>query len=316
MKKAVLVLALLLIGSLVLFGCGDNSNDASDNGETATETENNTEAGNNEDSDDSEENQDIDFSTMIEARGSDTMVNLGQRWAEEFMNEYSEASMSVTGGGSGTGIAAMINGTIDIALSSRAIREEEIDQAADNGVEVVEFVTGRDGIAIAVHPDNPVEELTMADLKAIFTGEKRNWSDFGGEDAEITLYSRESNSGTYVFFREFVLEDEDYASFANLMPSTQAIVEGVIQDEHGIGYIGLAYLDDDGIQGVSIAAEEGETAAFPSMENVIAGDYPVARPLFLYTDGQPEGVVELFMDFVMGEQGQQIVEDIGFVPVQ
>lgn len=310
MKKAILVLALILVGSLVLFGCGDDNGDTADNGT------NNEESGTNEESGNGEESSDIDFSKMIEARGSDTMVNLGQRWAEEFMDEYSEASMSVTGGGSGTGIAAMINGTIDIALSSRAIREEEIDQAAENDVEVVEHITGRDGIAIAVHPSNPVKELTMGDIKAIFTGEKTNWSDFGGNDAEITLYSRESNSGTYVFFREFVLEDEDYASFANLMPSTQAIVEGVIQDENGIGYIGLAYLDDDGIQGVSVAVEEGAEAFFPDMENIVAGDYPVARPLFLYTDGEPQGVVELFMDFVMGTQGQQIVEDIGFVPVQ
>ena len=310
MKKAILVLVLILVGSLVLFGCGDDNGEPSDNGT------NNEESDTNEESGDDEGSSDIDFSEMIEARGSDTMVNLGQRWAEEFMNEYSEASMSVTGGGSGTGIAAMINGTIDIALSSRAIKEEEIEQAADNDVEIVEHITGRDGIAIAVNPNNPVDELTMAEIKDIFTGEKTNWSDFGGEDAEITLYSRESNSGTYVFFREFVLEDEDYASFANLMPSTQAIVEGVIQDENGIGYIGLAYLDDDGIKGVSVAAEEGAEASFPSMENVIAGDYPVARPLFLYTDGEPEGVVKLFMDFVMSEQGQQIVEDIGFVPVQ
>ena len=310
MKKAVLVLVLILVGSLVLFGCGEDNEEVSDNGG------NNVASDSNEETGDSEENNDIDFSRMIEARGSDTMVNLGQRWAEEFMNEYSEASMSVTGGGSGTGIAAMINGTIDIALSSRAIREGEIEQAAENDVEVVEHITGRDGIAIAVNPNNPVDELTMADLKAIFTGEKTNWSDFGGNDAEITLYSRESNSGTYVFFREFVLEDEDYASFANLMPSTQAIVEGVIQDENGIGYIGLAYLDDDGIKGVAIAGEAGEEASFPSIENVIAGDYPVARPLFLYTDGEPEGVVGLFLDFVMSEQGQQIVEDIGFVPVQ
>ncbi len=310
MKKAILVFALILVGSLVLFGCGDDNGDTADNGT------NNEESGTNEESGNGEESSDIDFSKMIEARGSDTMVNLGQRWAEEFMDEYSEASMSVTGGGSGTGIAAMINGTIDIALSSRAIREEEIDQAAENDVEVVEHITGRDGIAIAVHPSNPVKELTMGDIKAIFTGEKTNWSDFGGNDAEITLYSRESNSGTYVFFREFVLEDEDYASFANLMPSTQAIVEGVIQDENGIGYIGLAYLDDDGIQGVSVAVEEGAEAFFPDMENIVAGDYPVARPLFLYTDGEPQGVVELFMDFVMGTQGQQIVEDIGFVPVQ
>ncbi len=304
MKKAVLVLALILIGSLVLFGCGE------DNGDTSNDN------GNNPSGEEAAGNNDIDFSKMIEARGSDTMVNLGQRWAEEFMNEYSEASMSVTGGGSGTGIAAMINGTIDIALSSRAMREEEQEQAADNGVDVVEFVTGRDALAIAIHPDNPLEKLTMDDVKAIFTGEKRNWSDFGGEDAEITLYSRESNSGTYVFFREFVLEDEDYASFANLMPSTQAIVEAVEQDVNGIGYVGLAYLTEGDVKPVAIAESEGAEAVLPSLENTVSGAYGVARPLYLYTDGEPEGIVDLFMDFVMSEQGQQIVEDIGFVPVQ
>lgn len=311
MKKIVLVIVLILMGLLVMAGCGGSD----DNGASNDQPQENEESSNDEGAE-NDETVDIDFSKMIEARGSDTMVNLGQRWAEEFMDEYPESMMSVTGGGSGTGIAAMINGTIDIALSSRAIREGEIEQAAENDVEVVEHITGRDGIAIAVHPDNPVDELTMAELKAIFTGEKRNWSDFGGEDAEITLYSRESNSGTYVFFREFVLEDEDYAAFANLMPSTQAIVEGVIQDVNGIGYIGLAYLDDEGIKGVSISSEEGAEASFPSIENVIAGDYPVARPLFLYTDGEPEGVVKLFMEFVMSEQGQEIVEMIGFVPVQ
>jgi len=310
-KKIVLILVLVLMGALVMAGCGDSEDNEASNGQPQ-ENEGNS----NDEGTENDVTADIDFSKMIEARGSDTMVNLGQRWAEEFMDEYPESMMSVTGGGSGTGIAAMINGTIDIALSSRAIREGEIEQAAENDVDVIEHITGRDGIAIAVNPDNPVDELTMEDVKAIFTGEKRNWSDFGGNDAEITLYSRESNSGTYVFFREFVLEDEDYASFANLMPSTQAIVEGVIQDVNGIGYIGLAYLDDEGIKGVSISSEEGAEASFPSIENVIAGDYPVARPLFLYTDGEPEGVVKLFMEFVMSEQGQEIVEMIGFVPVQ
>ena len=311
MKKIVLILVLVLMGALVMAGCGDSEDNEASNGQPQ-ENEGNS----NDEGTENDVTADIDFSKMIEARGSDTMVNLGQRWAEEFMDEYPESMMSVTGGGSGTGIAAMINGTIDIALSSRAIREGEIEQAAENDVDVIEHITGRDGIAIAVNPDNPVDELTMEDVKAIFTGEKRNWSDFGGNDAEITLYSRESNSGTYVFFREFVLEDEDYASFANLMPSTQAIVEGVIQDVNGIGYIGLAYLDDDGIKGVSIAAEENAETFFPSMDNVIAGNYPVARPLYLYTDGEPEGVIKLFMEFVMSEKGQEIVEMIGFVPAQ
>lgn len=298
MKKLALILVVLMIGSLALVGCGGSQDAGNGN------------VGSNDD------NNGIDFSRLVQARGSDTMVNLGQRWAEEFMDKYPEAQLAVTGGGSGTGIAAMINGTIDIALSSRAIRDGEIDNARDNGVEVVEHVTGRDGIAIAVHKDNPVNELTMADLKAIFTGEKTNWKDFGGDDARITLYSRESNSGTYQFFKEFTLEDEEYATHANLMPSTQAIVEGVKQDVNGIGYIGLAYLNDDGLQGVSVAADENSEAFYPSLETVVAGDYPVARPLFLYTNGQPEGVIELFMDFVMSGEGQHIVKDIGFIPVR
>ncbi|MDR5658839.1 PstS family phosphate ABC transporter substrate-binding protein [Serpentinicella sp. ANB-PHB4] len=301
MKKLVLFLVVALTASVMLIGCG-GENTPTDQGTEANGSETNTDSG-------------VDFSKLVQARGSDTMVNLGGRWAEEFMDEYPEAQMAVTGGGSGTGIAAMINGTIDIALSSRAIRDKEIDDASANGVEVVEFVTGRDGIAVVVNNDNPVAELTRADIKAIFTGEKTNWKDFGGNDAEITLYSRESNSGTYAFFKEFVLDDEEYATHSNLMPSTQAIVEGVQQDVNGIGYVGLAYLSDQ-VQGVSVSMDENSEAVYPSLETIQAGDYPVARPLFLYTDGQPTGVVELFMDFVMGTQGQHIVEDIGFIPVK
>ena len=206
MKKFALMLALLMTMGFAAVGCTTNEAPASAAPEASEESTGN----------------DIDFSKMIQIRGSDTMVNLGQRWAEEFMDKYEEAQLAVTGGGSGTGIAAMINGTIDIAMSSRAIKDQEIEDAKANGVEVVEFVTGRDGIAVVVSNENPVSELTMEDIKDIFTGAKTNWSEFGGNDAPITLYSRESNSGTYQFFKEFVLEDEEYATHSNLMPSTQA----------------------------------------------------------------------------------------------
>ena len=188
-----------------------------------------------------------------------------------------------------------------------------MDQAKANGFELQEFVTGRDGIAIVVSNDNPVENLTMEDLKAIFTGEKTNWKDFGGNDAEITLYSRESNSGTYAFFKEFVLNDEEYAAHSNLMPSTQAIVEGIKQDTNGIGYIGLAYLSGD-VKAVLVSKESGAEAFLPSLDTINSGDYPVARPLFVYTAGEPTGVIKLYMDFIMGAPGQKIVEEVGFIP--
>ncbi|SDK85341.1 PstS family phosphate ABC transporter substrate-binding protein [Natronincola ferrireducens] len=302
MKKLALFLVLVMLASVALIGCGSSQ---------PTETQADTNNGNA----DTNTGNDIDFSKLVQVRGSDTMVNLGQRWAEEFMEEYPEAQLAVTGGGSGTGIAAMINRTIDIAQSSRQIKQKEIDDAKANGVEVVEHVTGRDGIAVAVNKDNPITELTMEDIKAIFTGEKTNWKDFGGNDAEITLYSRESNSGTYAFFKEFVLHDEEYATHSNLMPSTQAIVEGLKQDVNGIGYVGLAYLSDE-IKGISVAKDENTSAVYPSLETVMSGDYPVARPLFLYTAGEPIGVIKLYMDFIMGDKGQFIVEDIGFIPVR
>lgn len=257
----------------------------------------------------------VDFSKMIQVRGSDTMVNLGQQWAESFMEEYPEAMISVTGGGSGTGIAAIINGTADIAQSSRAMKEEELAQAKANGFDLKEIVAGRDGIVIAVHKDNPIESVTLPQLKEVFTGKITNWKELGGADAPITLYSRESNSGTYAFFKEFVLKDEEYAKEALLMPSTGAIVEGLKQDANGIGYIGLGYLTDE-VKAVPVATEAGAEAFLPSLETINSGDYPVARPLYLYTAGEPQGVIKLYVDYILSKEGQQIVQDLGFIPLQ
>ncbi|SET51835.1 phosphate ABC transporter substrate-binding protein, PhoT family [Natronincola peptidivorans] len=302
MKKLVLLLVLVMVATFVLVGCG---------GSTASDQPSD---GNNVSLEDKNGKNSVDFSKLVQVRGSDTMVNLGQQWAEVFMDNYLEAQIAVTGGGSGTGIAALINGTVDIAQASRQIRDAEIQQGKDNGIDIVEHVTGRDGIAIIVNNDNPVQELTLADLKAIYTGEKSNWKDFGGNDGNITLYSRESNSGTYAFFKEFVLEDEEYATHSNLMPSTQAIVEGVMQDVNGIGYIGLGYLSN-AVEAVAVSADGNSEAILPSISTVQSGDYPVARPLFLYTAGEPKGVVELYMNFIIGNEGQKIVEDTGFIPI-
>ncbi|AKL97151.1 phosphate ABC transport system substrate binding protein PstS [Clostridium aceticum] len=302
MKKIALLLVVVMIAAVALVGCGGSQSQEPANTTNGDQASNETNTSN-----------DVDFSKLVQVRGSDTMVNLGQQWAEEFMDQYPEAQIAVTGGGSGTGIAAIINGTADMAQSSRKMKNEEMDQAKANGFELKEFITGTDGIAIAVHKDNEIESLTLENLKDIFTGEITNWKEVGGKDAAITLYSRESNSGTYAFFKEFVLKDEEYAAHSNLMPSTQAIVEGLKQDVNGIGYIGLAYLSGD-IKAVPVAKEAGSEAILPSLQTVQGGSYPVARPLFVYTAGEPTGVMKLYMDFIMGTEGQRIVEEVGFIP--
>lgn len=309
MKKLSMLVLVVAIMALALVGCGSEDTTPAPAPTPAPSTSAPAT------SEPADETPDVDFSRMIEIRGSDTMVNLGQAWAEAFMDKYPEALIAVTGGGSGTGIAALINNTADMAQSSRAMREGEKEQAEANGYELIEFVPGRDGIAIAVHKDNPIEYLTMAQVKDIFTGVITNWSEVGGPDQGIVLYSRESNSGTYAFFKEFVLEDEEYAQTSLLMPSTGAIVDGLRQSENGIGYIGLGYLADD-IKAVPVAKETGAQAFLPSLETINSGDYPVARELFLYTPGEPEGVLKLYMDFIFSAEGQQIIEDLQFVPVK
>lgn len=300
MKKLAFLLVLVMVASVALMGCGKNS--ANDKGNNSGAIGENNDGG-------------VDFSKLVQIKGSDTMVNLGQLWAEEFMDKQPEAQLAVTGGGSGTGIAAIINGTADIAQSSRQMKDKEIEQAKANGFELKEFVVGRDGIAIAVNKDNPIEAITLDQLKDIFTGKITNWKEIGGKDEKIVIMSRESNSGTYVFFKEFVLKDEEYANSSLLMPSTQAIVEGLKQDTNGIGYIGLAYVNDE-IKVIPVKVDNDSEGVLPSLETINAGSYPVARPLFLYTAGEPEGVIKLYMDFIMGAEGQSIVEEIGFIPVK
>ncbi len=256
----------------------------------------------------------------IQIKGSDTMVNLTQALAEKYMATNPDASVAVTGGGSGTGIAAMINGTTDIAESSRAIKEKELEAAAANGISPKEFLVGYDGLAVVVHPDNPVSELTLPQLKDIFTGKITNWKEFGGPDAGIVVLSREVNSGTHVYFKEHVLNEgdskgtEEFVRTALLMPSSQAIADETAKNRNTIGYYGMAYISEKQ-KAVKIVNENGE-AVSPTLENVVAKKYPVSRPLFMYTRGEPAGVTKSFMDFVFSAEGQNIVKELGFVPVK
>lgn len=305
MKK--MMFLVMLVTASLLAGCGQpQTTPAAETAPAPTET---PAAGG------SATDASVDFSEMISVKGSDTMVNLGQAWAEAFMDAHPEALIAVTGGGSGTGIAAVINGTAHMAQSSRAMRDAEFEQAEAAGNEATEIVAGQDGIAIVVHVDNPIQSLTMGQIKDIYTGVITNWSEVGGPNLAISLFSRDINSGTHVFVKELVLNNEEFSPNALLMPSTQAIIEGLIQDVGGIGYIGLGYLTDD-VRPVPVAKEAGAEAFLPSLATINAGDYPVTRPLFLYTAGEASPALQAYIDFILGAAGQKIVEDLGFVPLQ
>ncbi|GAB4566662.1 MAG: phosphate ABC transporter substrate-binding protein [Anaerolineae bacterium] len=256
----------------------------------------------------------------IENKGSDTLVNLALAWAERYMAEHPEVRISVTGGGSGTGIAAMINGTVDIANASREMKPEEIEAARANGIDPVEFVVARDAIAVVVHPSNPVDQLTIQQISDIYTGKITNWSQVGGEDRPIVLLSRESNSGTYVYFLENVVrmgEDNDllFSPETLLMPSSEGISAEVRQNPNAIGYDGLGYVTPDQ-KVVAVAREAGGPYVLPSVETVNDGSYPISRPLYMYTAGEPTGHVKAYLDWILSEEGQSIVPELGFVPLK
>ena len=249
--------------------------------------------------------------TFIQIKGSDTMVHLVSSWAEEFMKENKGLEVAVTGGGSGTGIAALINGTTDICASSRDIKPEEIEQAKAKGIVPREITVARDGIAVIVNPKNPVNELTMEQIGKIYTGEYTNWSDVGGPDQKIGVLSRESSSGTYVFFQEHVLNKQDFTPSARLMPATSAIVQSTGDDQWAIGYVGLGYLA--GARGkVKSLVVDGVA---PSEATVLDGTYTISRPLHLYTNGEPAGTIKKFVDFAMSEAGRKIIKEQGYVTV-
>jgi len=250
----------------------------------------------------------------VTVKGSDTLVILAQRVAERFMAENPGKTVQVTGGGTGTGIAALINGTTDIATASRAMKASERRQVEQRrGAPAVETPVALDGIAIFVHASNPVERLTLEQLKRIYTGETKNWKELGGRDAPILLYGRENNSGTYAYFKEEVLDDEDFAAEAQSLPGTAAVVNAVARDPDAIGYGGIAF--GSGVRTVPVAKEAGAEAVAPSLENVTSGRYPISRSLFFYTAGAPRGDVKRFIDFALSDAGQRIASQVGYYPL-
>jgi phosphate transport system substrate-binding protein len=260
----------------------------------------------------------------ITVKGSDTMVILGQRWAEEYMKQHPEVTIQVTGGGSGTGIAALVNGTTQLANSSRPIKGEEKDAAKKNGIEVVELKTALDGLAVVVNSANPVNELSIKQVGMIYSGYTNDWKQVGGPAKKIIRYSRESNSGTYVFFKEHVLLNRDYAADSQTMPGTSALAEAVAKDPNGIGYGGVAYFagnpklkilkirKDEKGAAISPMGSDGK----PNYQAVWSGTYPIARYLYVYSAGQPKGAAKAYLDWILGPEGQAIVEKMDYIPVK
>jgi phosphate transport system substrate-binding protein len=257
----------------------------------------------------------------IQNKGSDTLVNVALAWAESYRLVEPDISIAVTGGGSGTGIASLINGTVDIANASREMKEEEFEQARANGIEPVEHVVAIDALAVIVHPDNPVSELTIGQLSDIYAGKITNWSEVGGNDAIIVLLSRETNSGTHVYFLEEVVrrgEEGDSTIFAPqtiLMPSSVGITSELRRNPNAIGYDGLGYVDPEHEKILSVA-EDGESSfVFPSVETALDGTYPLSRNLYMYTAGEPTGEIAAYLNWILSPAGQEIVTQLGFVPI-
>lgn len=285
------LVAILLIG-LALAGCGTQDGQSTTGGTADT----------------------------IQNKGSDTIVNLALAWAERYQTLEPNVSIAVTGGGSGTGIAALINGTVDLANASRQIKAEELEEAEANGIEPVEFVIARDAIAVIVHPDNPVDELTLQQISDIYSGKITNWQEVGGEDRPIVLLSRETNSGTHVYFLEEVVrlgEKDNKTLFSPdtlLLPSSEGIGVEVRQNPNAIGYDGLGYVTPD-MKTISVSREAGEPYYPPTAETVNTGQYPIARDLYMYTTGEPQGQIKDYLNWILSPAAQEIVLKLGFVPI-
>jgi len=286
MKKLLLISLALLFAALIAAGCGPTT----------------------------EEKEPARENKVVQIKGSDTMVNLSQALAEEFMKRNPGTQLAVKGGGSGIGITALIDGTTDIANASRKIKGEEVTEAQSKGINPVEYVIALDGLAIIVNPSNPVSNLTLAQLKDIYTGKIRNWKEIGGQDLPIRLLSRESNSGTYAYFKEHVLKDEEYGSSAEFIATSKIVADTVAQDIAAIGYVGEAYAREK-VKKIKVAKEQGQEYLEPTEDNIIKGLYPISRPLQVYTAGEPTGVIKDFVDFMLSPDGQKIVAEIGYTPV-
>lgn len=250
----------------------------------------------------------------ITVKGSDTLVILGQRWAEVHMQKNPGVTIQVTGGGSGTGIAALINGTTDIAEASRSMKEKELQALKKNrGVDALELPVAVDGLAVYLNERNPVGELSLDQLRGIYTGAIRNWKQVGGRDERIILYGRENNSGTYVYFKEHVLKKADYFPTVQTLPGTAAVINAVAKDPRGIGYGGIAYAT--GVKAIKVKRDASAPGVEPTMENVLSARYPISRYLYWYFAGQPKGDVRAFAQWAVSADGQTVVKNVGYYPL-
>ena len=259
-------------------------------------------------------------SAYIQNKGSDTIVNLALAWAEKYQVEHPDVSISVTGGGSGTGIAALLNKTVDIANASRQMQAGEITQAKAKGFDPIEFVIARDAIAVIVNPTNPVNRLTLQQISDIYSGKINNWSGVGGQDRPIVRLSREVNSGTHVYFRDTVIRLGDpknktlFSTDTLLLPSSEGIVSEIRQNPNAIGYDGLGYVPAD-LKKVAVAKDANGPYVLPSIATVNDKSYPIARDLYMYTAGQPTGAIKAYLDWIVSPEAQTIVANLGFVPI-
>ncbi len=258
--------------------------------------------------------------TYIDNKGSDTIVNLALAWAERYNQINSDVSISVTGGGSGTGIAALMNGTVDIANASRQMKDVEYENAFSNGKTPNEIIVARDAIAIIVNPNNPIDSLTLKQISDIYSGKISNWIEIGGEDRPIVRLSRETNSGTHVYFLEVVLRLGDkeaktlFSQDTLLLPSSEGISSEVRINPNAIGYDGLGYVTPD-LKVIAVAKDEDAHYVLPSVETVNNNSYPIARDLYMYIDGEPTGIIQEYLAWIFSPEAQLIVKDLGFVPI-
>ena len=251
----------------------------------------------------------------ITVKGSDTMVILAQKWAEVYMGKNAGTKIQVTGGGTGTGFAALQNQTTDLCDASRKIKAKEIEACIKAfGKRPTEYKVAIDGISIYVSADNPLKEISRPQLEGIFTGKIKNWKAVGGPDAPITVYSRENSSGTYEFFKEHVLQGKDFAASAQTMPGTAAVLQAVAKDKNGIGYGGAAY--GSGAKHLAVKADDSSPAIEPTEENVVGQKYPIWRYLFIYVNpALDKGEIAAYMKWIRSDAGQAIVKDVGYFPL-
>lgn len=287
------ILPLLLCLSVLLAGCSSNSAQSSSGAS----------------------------SVYIQNKGSDTIVNLALAWAERYQTVQPNVRLSVTGGGSGTGITSLINGTVDIANASRAIKQEEIDAAEANGIVPVEHVIARDAIAVIVNPENPVNELTLDQISQIYRGDITNWKEVGGEDRPIVRLSRETNSGTHVYFLEAVVrlgnknDKTIFTPLTLLLPSSEGIIAETSDNPNAIGYDGLGYVTSE-VKVIAVSPGKDQPYVLPSIETVNNKTYPIARDLYMYSKKGASQAVLDYLAWIFTPEAQKIVSDLGFVPVQ